>query len=280
MGVDRSAPLGEILVRRGFITFSQLDGALQLQLKTGGRLGDILIAQGLVRYDSLYGCVAESMSLPFVNLLVQPPDAGLPDAEDREDYLRLRMMPWRQEGKTVCVAVCEINFEVMMWLRQRFGIHTRLVVTSPLDITRTVMLLFGRNIEEDSRLKLWQAMPHASARSTLTPRQRQAALAYGCGGAALLVAFPGVSLLALAMFCHVAYTATMLFKCGVFFAGSVRRKERDWNRRLASLDAHSLPVYTVLVPMYKEAASLPGLLEAMERLDYPVLCSSLPKTTL
>lgn len=269
MPKDVRTPLGEILMRRRLIDAEQLAHALALQTQSGARLGDILIAEGYVRYDALYACVAESANLPFVNLLKEPPDEGLPDGEDCEDYLRLRLMPWKQEGKMTCLAVCEVTFEVMVWLRMRYGVHTRLVITSPLDITRTVMLLFGKRIEEESRLKLWQAAPYASARMTLLPRQRRQSMMYGATGLFLLGGFPQVSLLALTMFCHVAYTATMLFKCGIFLTGSVTRKERDWGRRLSVLDAHSLPVYTVLVPMYKEAASLPGLLAAMQAMDYP-----------
>lgn len=262
-------PLGEILVRRGLITEAQLGHGLRLQTQSGARLGDILIAEGLVRYDALYACVAEASDLPFVNLLRIPPEAGLPDREDCEDYLRLRVMPWRREGQTMVIAVCDVHFEVMVWVRTRYGVDTRLVITSPFDINRTVMRFFGTHIEEESRLKLWQAAPHASARSTLMPQQRQTSMVYGAAGLFLLGAFPGVSLLALTMFCHVAYTATMLFKCGIFITGGVCKQKRDWARRLATLDAHSLPVYTVLVPMYKEAASLPGLLANMQAMDYP-----------
>ena len=185
-----------------------------------------------MRYDALYGCVAESQGLPFVNLLKQGPDTDLPKVEECEDYLRLRLMPWRREGNITCVAVCEVNFEVMLWLRQRFGTQTRLVITSPLDIARTVMILFGMKIEEDSRLKLWLASPQASAKNTLLPAQRQVMMAYAFSGGALLALYPQVSLLATAMFCHVAYLATMLFKCGIFVVGGMARGRKDWEKRL------------------------------------------------
>lgn len=262
-------PLGEILVRRRLISALQLEQALLLQSKSGARLGDILIAQGIVRYDALYGCVAESSGLPFVDLLKHPPEEDLPFAEHCADYLQLRIMPWLREGRTVVVAVCDVNYEVVAWLRQHYGIHTRLVITSPLDITRTVMRLFGTQMEEESRLQLWLESPNASARQTLLPEQKRDALMYGAAAAALLGFFPAISMLALTMFCHAAYTATMLFKCAVFAVGAWKKPSVDWAWRLAQLDEHSLPIYTVLVPMYREAASLPGLLEAMRDLDYP-----------
>jgi len=45
------------------------------------------------------------------------------------------------------------------------------------------------------------------------------------------------------------------------------RAPRDWTG--PELPDHALPPYTVLVPLYREAAVLPRLLDALERLDYP-----------
>ena len=41
-----------------------------------------------------------------------------------------------------------------------------------------------------------------------------------------------------------------------------------------------LPVYTVLVPLYRETAALPGLVRAIEMLDYPALCINRTKGTV
>ncbi len=266
---DTRIPLGEILVRRNLISPQQLDEALGLQARTGSRLGDILISEGMVRYDALYQCVAESSNLPFVNLLKMPPHAHLPLLEDCEEYLRFRLMPWREEGDTLYIAVCEVTFGAVLWMRQRYGVNTRMVITSPFDIDRTVMQFFGTELEEDSRMRLWLATPHASARETLAPQQAQAMLGYAATGAVMFAAFPGVSMLAATMFCHVAYMFTMLFKCAIFSTGVITWRGKDWDARLKDMDTHRLPVYSVLVPMYKEAASLPGLLAAMQALDYP-----------
>jgi hypothetical protein len=35
---------------------------------------------------------------------------------------------------------------------------------------------------------------------------------------------------------------------------------------------HDLPIYTLLVPLYREAHMLPGLIKSLTRLDYPALC--------
>ena len=261
-------PLGERLVRGGLLSPAQLERALALQQRDGGRLGDILIGEGMMGYLPLYRAVAEIEGLPFVDLLHEPPDDALPQPEDREDYLRLRMMPWRRDGAVLVVAVCEVTLEVMTWLRVRYGSNTRLAITSPLDIHRMVVRLFGGQLQEDSCLKLWKNTPHASARSTLLPRQQVAAWALLLGVVAGVATSPALAALAFLLLCHSAYTATLLFKCGVYGAG-LRKQNDNWAARLATLDVKQLPVYTVLIPMYREAESLPGMLAAMGALDYP-----------
>ena len=70
------------------------------------------------------------------------------------------------------LAVCDPTPEVMAWIKQRFGSHTGLVITSPFDIRRTVERLFGTAMETSSRLSLWQKVPQSSARVMMVPRQR------------------------------------------------------------------------------------------------------------
>lgn len=64
-----------------------------------------------------------------------------------------------------------------------------------------------------------------------------------------------------------AYLAVTLFKLGCVLRGI-------WSHRRRPLVATrtpdaDLPLYTVLVPLYREAAVLPGLVRQLQRLDYP-----------
>lgn len=261
-------PLGERLVAGGLLAREQLEHALALQARDGGRLGDILIGEGMLGYLPLYREVAALEGLPFVDLLREPPQEGLPQENAREDYLRLRVMPWRCEQGEVVVAACEVTLDVMAWLRETYGIHARLAITSPLDVRRTVVRLFGGSLQEDSCLSLWKRAPHASARDTLTKRQRQLLQGFSAAIAVFTLWLPGAAALAFLLLCHTAYAATLLFKCGVYAAG-LRRPGIDWQARLATLQVQHLPVYTVLIPMYREAESLPDMLAAMQAMDYP-----------
>jgi len=267
--INFKTPLGEILTMRGLITHDHLARALQIQGRDGTRLGDILISEGMTGYYDLYHAVAESHGLSFVDLLKEPPQPGLLDAGDADMYLQLRVIPWRQENDHIIIAVCEVTPEVTGWIRQRFGVQTTLVVTSPIDIRRTVERLFGPAMEKDSCLSLWQKLPQISARITLMPRQKQFTSALLFIGITLAATKPVASALALIVFCHATYFLTMLFKSLVFIVGSRTSSFHESEDQLETLNPHDLPIYTILIPMYKEAASLPGMLDSMRNMDYP-----------
>lgn len=265
------AALGAILLENGDIDESQLSQALLQQRKSRSRLGEIMVADGVLSFYVLYHALAKQQGLTFVDLLQNPPQTSLLRASDIDEYLRLQVIPWRRrEDKVVEVALCQPSEEVFSFIYSRFGKNATLVITSPLDIRRSVETIFGDVLERRSRLSLWEKLPHASARVTLIPVQDMALKLLGLLTFIAAFTAPIGSLLAILAFCHVVYMVTMLFKCVVFSAGANAKEiGQDWAPRLALMDDADLPVYTVIVPMYREPESVAGMLTAMQAMEYP-----------
>jgi len=263
--------LGTILLGKNLISKAQLDRALILQSRSGSRLGDILIGDGAISYFDLYRALAEHHKLPFVDLLKSPPDihlltGGIPP----ETFITHNVLPWKRNADgAILVAVTEYTEKTIAWCKQQFGETAQFVITSPLDIRRTVENHFGELLETASRLSLWQRAPHMSARVTVPPRQKQLFCVITLLLLALTAFYPLHLILAFIAFCHIAYGGTMFFKLLVFARGTLPNSKDDWQEKLDALDEKTLPVYTVLIPMYKEEESLPGMLEAMGNMDYP-----------
>ncbi len=70
----RTKRIGEALVERGLISPAQLAKALDIQQRTGERLGRILIALGVIKRKTLYTVLAELWGIPFADLTQQKPD--------------------------------------------------------------------------------------------------------------------------------------------------------------------------------------------------------------
>jgi len=60
--------IGEILVSEGMVTPEQLEEAVKLQSKEGGRLGDILIRLGYVTEEQILSALSKQLHIPYVSL--------------------------------------------------------------------------------------------------------------------------------------------------------------------------------------------------------------------
>lgn len=261
--------LGEQLIAHNVLSPGRLEHALHVQKSSGGRLGDILVSEGLIGYFDLYRTLAKRNGFPFADLLKAPPCPALLKIDQAEYYLHLRLIPYRYDNGVMTIALCEATEEALAWIRTHYTMDVRLVMTSPYDIRKTIESQFGKDIEHRCQTALWQTSPLASARETFSASQKQGLIALGIVSLVSIINAPIESILIFIIFCQLCYSFTLLFKCIVFAASAPLRHHDNWEEKLATLSPDTLPVYTVLVPMYKEADSMPGLIAALQALDYP-----------
>lgn len=112
-----------------------------------------------------------------------------------------------------------------------------------------------------------------SAERTLTSRQRLAGIAVVCAGAlATFLAGPADVLAVVFSAVIVVFAATTALRLLYMYSG-YREEAHGGGAHVGGaperIAADQLPHYTVLVALYREAAVVPALLEALERLDYP-----------
>jgi hypothetical protein len=238
--------IGTWLMEKGLISEEQLAHVLGRQHISGGRFGEIAVASGMLSHHALYQALAEQEKLYFADLLSSPPEKELLDMSQVPAYLQLGLIPWRRHEGYTEVAVCNRSEDVLAWIRAHYGERGRLVMTSPVDIRRSVEHHFGGALEELSRGYLWKRYPQFSAYHTLANWQK-CGLVLGVAGASFaLVFFPAQALMAILLLLNLIYFATMLFKALVFTLGMRAPViSYGWSKRLASLSEESLPVYTV-----------------------------------
>ena len=112
--------------------------------------------------------------------------------------------------------------------------------------------------------------PELSAERVLTFRQKVTALAILNAVVWLLALATIETLIGLVAVVTVFYVVSIGYKCLlVVRALSTPCELAVTSEELAQLDDAELPVYTVLLPLYREAEVLTDLVEAIESLDYP-----------
>ncbi len=264
------APIGEALVAAGVIDPPQLQNALALQSRWRSRLGDVVLAQRGVAPLRFYTVLAQHFGLNFANLLKQPIDPALFQPERLADYAQRLVLPWREEDGHLVLAVADPGPETFAWARATYGEQVRFVGTSKFDIVWSLQQHADAQLTHDALNLLAEHAPEHSARQVITRAQSVFLVALTVVLAAALALWPLVTLIALNTLIAVAFLATFGLKLVLAWRGARRRIDiKVSDEEVAALGDEDLPVYTVLVPMYKEPDVLPILANALRRLDYP-----------
>ena len=264
-------PLGEALVAAGLIDGERLEWGLARQQRTGERLGRIFVNSGAVHRLDLQRVLGEAWGLPLVDLLDEDAyDVALAQRCDPEQLLTGGWFPVALGGDRVVVATCEpptpaLSAAIHTALGDQLVVELR--TTTPLDIERAVTRAFRGDLIERSTAGLRTRSPEHSAASGLSLTQRVALVLGGLVMiAAAVISWRG-ALSAVVLFANIVFLGAILFKLTCVLAGigtrvildapPVERNDRD------------LPVYTVLVPVYREANVIGDLIGNLAALDYP-----------
>lgn len=264
--------LGDLLVGRRVIELPQLDEAVELAERWNVRLGDALLSRNWMDPRNYYETYAQNFDLPFVDLIGEPPDRELLNAADADLYASRLTMPWRRKDNRLVIATAEPGPETVLFARGRWGNAIEFVVVSKFDIVFTLQTAFGGDLSRRAVFELAELDPHMSARTVFTTPQLIAA--YGLVSAAMagLAISPITTLIAVNIAFSIFYLGNFIFKGILVSIGGGRSAAADEAIAIEAraLTENELPVFTVLVPMFDEAAMLPRVAQALRDLDYPL----------
>lgn len=263
---------GDYLVQNGLISLRQLDEASELAEQWDSSLSDVVMARNWVRPIHYYRTLAERFGIAFVDLRADPPDAALLSEEEVELYARELTLPWkrRANGRMV-IATARPGPEAMLYARRRWGRDIEIVLTAKFDVLWSLQSVFGVRHSNRAVLELAELDPEMSARTVITRSQVIGIWVLFSAFIAGLCLAPVATLIAVNAVMSVFYLGNFVFKGVLVWFGARRQQVNaqalDADVRL--LRDEDLPVFTILVPMFKEPEVLPILANALRQLDYP-----------
>lgn len=265
---DSMVPLGTMLVNNGVITEEQLNQALNFQNNSGGLLGDILLSLNMISPEDLYS-----------NLAVQK---QLGRRGDIIDFKDARKLPFYIAKKyNVCIintannryllAVLEkLDEESASELESYLDKPIEQVLASQFEIDEYWNLVYDGELTNESINKLVEEQPKNSAKQTFTKPQ---IVSMAMIGVLILV---GIFVNAMRTFVFIniilqfVYLAITLLKFRILVKGTKTTSQmRVSEEELEEIDEKQLPIYTILIPMYKEKDVAKKLYNSIEKLDYP-----------
>jgi glycosyltransferase XagB len=264
--------LGDLLVGQRVITLPQLDEAADLAQRWNVRLGDALLSRNWMEPRRYYETYAQHFDLPFVDLIRDPPDRKLLRAGETDIYTSRLTMPWRRGDDRLFIATAEPGPETVLFSRGRWGADIEFIVVSKFDIIYTVQTAFAKALSRRAVFELAELDPEMSARTVFTTPQMIVAYVLLSAILAGLAYAPIDTLIFLNIAISIFYLGNFIFKGILVSVGGGRSADIDETIAVEAraLRDDDLPIFTVLVPMFRESAMMPRLAQALRDLDYPL----------
>lgn len=228
-----------------------------------------LIASGWVDEELLFRAIADTLELPFLTSI----DSGRLVMGERQLLLTLRdrsapplVMLARPQGETAfVVATLDISLStIRSQIARRPGLAARLRIAPPGLLRAAILERTQQRLLFDARYDLSARAPEFCARFITTGWQGVSIGMWLAAFLACLLLKPEATLLALHILAAVAFCACITLRLlALDRAGPLRFA------RLEPVDPGDLPVYSVLVTLYREKEVVPQLLTALGRLQWP-----------
>jgi cellulose synthase/poly-beta-1,6-N-acetylglucosamine synthase-like glycosyltransferase len=152
--------------------------------------------------------------------------------------------------------------ENQAWLRAEYpGLELRL--TDAASLRAAILERHGQALKDEAVEGLGRRLPELSAQRVFSRGQMLVLLLLTAALLAALALRPETVLRILVLLLSAAFVVSGLFRALLAWIGG--RKPAP----TPPLPRRGLPRYTILVPLYREAAVLPGLARALKALDYP-----------
>jgi cellulose synthase/poly-beta-1,6-N-acetylglucosamine synthase-like glycosyltransferase len=261
--------IGQFLIDRGHIEPQDLASALDIQRESGSKVGEILQSQGKISAYKFYLEMADFMGKPFVDLEKYNINASILRADERHDYYQNDYLPFDIDADgTIFVATTNPSADLLLHLSRTYEQY-KLFITSPFDILWTLQKHFIKENDEDAKAAISANLPITSAKNITISKQGLINIAIAsaiCFFAVQNDFLLKVFLLAINIF----FFSTLISKAVFFFAGAFAKKEK-YTEETLDINEQELPIYTILVPLYKEKrATIIQLTSAIKNLNYPL----------
>ena len=135
--------LTEILIHNKLITQGQLEEALQLQTKKGGRLSDIIVELKFVKENELISTISQGLGLPLIDLKRFKIDSEIVKIIPLEVARHYQIIPVSKMGDTITLAMADpLNIFAIDHVEALTGYKINPIISSSQDITQTIELSY------------------------------------------------------------------------------------------------------------------------------------------
>lgn len=267
-----SKRLGERLLEAHVITTEQLENALGVHHALGVPLGRVLVSSGYASEQQVSRQLARQANMPFVELHSR--DVPERSAAQWLPYWTkhdLQLLPlWDDDGAVMLASPSPPESATLTEAARQIGRPVLPALATPLEFEAAFEDIHRDEHVEIATSSLAIGAPDDSAKRTLTRRQRVFMLVVLGSVAVGLVLWTQLTAILIAALATAFYTAFSIYKLYLVTRALTHKLEIETNdEEIAVIKDRDLPIYTLLIPLYREVEVLPTLVQAIEALDYP-----------
>lgn len=261
----------QMLTRSGLVTAEQLQRAMVEYSRTGDPLGDILVAHEAIDEDVLVAALSELHQMQRVGLADFEPD---PDVARRlpEPLARtLQVAPVAEAEGVLLLAVARpLGGTALRDVETALGQPVRQLLANRTELDQLLQRIHSEHYADVSTMHLLENAPEASAHVVVSSTQKAVlvialVVTVLCG-----LLWPMGTLVGLVGIASLVYLLVSVYKLRLTLRALGTHLETDiTDEEVAAVDERHLPVYTILVPLYKESAIVGRLVRDINALDYP-----------
>lgn len=149
MAKEKYLRLGELLIKEGLITASQLEKAISAQRQEGGRLGEILVKLGIVKEDQMVAVLGKQLNVPYFSLgtgMLKPAiDQGLEHLIPQEFAFKNSVLPLSRTLRSLTVAMSDpLDLILIDNLKKLTGCEINPVIATHSDIMKAIEGFYGK----------------------------------------------------------------------------------------------------------------------------------------
>ena len=264
--------LGDILVEDGVISRDVLETHTP---HVTSRLGDYLRASTSIGERAIARAIARQHALPFSTFTNAPPDDRLFNTALLDEYIKKCYVPYRLSGNQLTIATPEPSAALVAHVAQQSGFRITQLVITPRDLNHYIRTRAATSLTRRARLHLKRRYPFMIASHVLSNLQRRGFLLLLLLLAAAFFVIPETTWYLLLVACNIFYFTTLAFKLQLYLQGRAAQHEMNHLQPLldcdiAALHDRDLPIYTLLIPLYKEPSHvIEHALRHIAALEYP-----------
>lgn len=150
MGREKYLRLGELLVREGLISSAQLEKAISVQMKEGGRLGEVFVKLGMIKEDQIVSVLGKQLNIPYFTLgtgMLKPStDQALENLITQEFAMKNLVIPLSRTLNSLTVAMSDpLDIITLDNLKRLTECEINPVIATRSDIAKAIEEFYGKS---------------------------------------------------------------------------------------------------------------------------------------